>query len=383
MKSNKQRGVLAGAVTVGLAAAAASAAPITAGDLVVYRVGDGTQTLANTGNSVFLDEYTPAGATPVQSIAAPTASTGATNALIASGTATSEGLLSISPNGQSIALTGYDAALGGTTSLTSSAAATTPRTVGILSVATGTLNTSTALTDLATGNNPRSAAYDGTNIFADGGAGGVRATTVGATTSTQLSTTTVNLRQLNVFAGQLFVSSSSGATRLATVGTGSPTTTGQTITNLPGITTTNSGSPYAFYLADLSPTLGFGTTGLDTLYVADSTNGIQKFGFDGTNFVAEGTVADANVTGLTASVTAGVVSLYATTATSLQLLTDATGEGGTLAGTPTTLATAPTGTAFRGVALVPNAATGVPEPTTLAAAAAGAAGPPARRRRHA
>ena len=366
MSKKNKMGVLAAAVG-GLSTAVAGAAPITAGDLVVYRVGDGTQTLANTGNSVFVDEYTPAG-TLVQSIAAPTAAAaGTVNPLIASGTAGSEGLLTVSPNGRFVALTGYDAPLGGTANLAGTSSGVVSRTVGLVNVATGTIDTSTALNDFATGNNPRGAIYDGTNLYLTGGAGGLRTATVGATTSTQLSTTSTNLRQVNIAAGQLFVTSSSGAIRLATVGTGTSTATGQTITNLPGVTSTNSASPYGFFFADLSPTLGFAGTTFDTVYVADSTNGISKFGYDGTNFNAEGTVADAGVTGLAGSVAAGgIVSLYASNGAMIQSLTDATGTAGTLAGTPATVVTAGNNVAFRGVALV----TAVPEPTTSAAAAA-------------
>src|SRR5262245_32934423 len=70
------------------AAQRALAAGFTPGNLVVYRTGSGSGSLLNTGNPVFLDEYTPAGAL-VQSIPLPTASSGANRRLIASGTATS------------------------------------------------------------------------------------------------------------------------------------------------------------------------------------------------------------------------------------------------------------------------------------------------------
>src|SRR5271167_261026 len=78
---------------------ASQAAPFAPGDIDVYRVGDGTATLATTGNAVFLDEYTPDG-TLSQSIALPTTVSGSNNQLIASGTAGSEGLLTRSANGQ-------------------------------------------------------------------------------------------------------------------------------------------------------------------------------------------------------------------------------------------------------------------------------------------
>ena len=47
-----------------------TAQPFIGGDLVVYRVGDGTAALTNGGNPIFLDEYRPDG-TLVQSIEMP------------------------------------------------------------------------------------------------------------------------------------------------------------------------------------------------------------------------------------------------------------------------------------------------------------------------
>ncbi len=119
---------LAAAVT----ATPAVAGSFTAGDLVIYRVGDGSGPLSNTGAAVFLDEYTPTG-TLVQSIEMPTTVSGMNNPLIAGGTATLEGGLNLSPNGQYLTFTGYDAALGSqTSSLASSASTTIPRVVAIV-----------------------------------------------------------------------------------------------------------------------------------------------------------------------------------------------------------------------------------------------------------
>ena len=91
-----------------VASSLSPAAPFTPGDIVVYRVGSGTGSLVNTGNAVFLDEFSPAG-TLVQSIAMPASATGSNHALVASGTATSEGLLARSADGNSLTLTGYAA----------------------------------------------------------------------------------------------------------------------------------------------------------------------------------------------------------------------------------------------------------------------------------
>ena len=151
----------------------AHAASFAAGDVVVYRVGDGSSGLVNTGSPVFLDEFTPGGVL-VQSIPLPTTVSGQNNQLIASGTATSEGLLSRSTDGQYLVLTGYARNLGLTGSLAGTAAASVPRSVGRVGF-DGTIDTSTALTDFADLNNPRTAtSTDGTNLWVGGAAGGVR-----------------------------------------------------------------------------------------------------------------------------------------------------------------------------------------------------------------
>ena len=70
----------------------AFAAAFTAGNIVIYRVGDGTQPLTNIGNSVFLDEYTQAG-TWVQAIMMPTNWYGANAPLITDGWGFAQGLM--------------------------------------------------------------------------------------------------------------------------------------------------------------------------------------------------------------------------------------------------------------------------------------------------
>src|SRR5258708_6867347 len=82
----------------------AGAAPFGAGNIVIYRVGDGTQAITNTGNTVFLDEYTtnsiwlaaggPNAPVPVQSIRMPTNWFGRHGPLIGSGVALGDGALS-------------------------------------------------------------------------------------------------------------------------------------------------------------------------------------------------------------------------------------------------------------------------------------------------
>ena len=190
---------------------ACRAAPFTANDLVIYRVGTGQGTLSSAANPVFLDEFDQSGAF-VQTVAMPTAANGSNRTLTASGTATSEGELTLSADGSYLMLTGYDAAVG-TASVAGTASATTNRVVGRVD-ANGVVDTSTALNDFSTGNNPRSAtSTDGTDIWVGGGAGGVRKTTLGTVgSSTQLSTTVTNIRQVNIVDNQLYASDASGST---------------------------------------------------------------------------------------------------------------------------------------------------------------------------
>jgi hypothetical protein len=323
----------------------------TAINLEVYRVGDGVGTLANTGNPVFVDEFSSDGLA-LGSIAMPTVLSGANHRLVASGTATAEGLITRSVDGKFLLVTGYDIAIPAASNIVATAAATNPRVVGRIDAA-GDVDTTTALTDFADGSNPRCAvSVDGSSFWVTGAAGGIHFATFGGTTSTQLSTTVTNLRQAEIFGGQLFVSDASGsAVRIGTVGQGLPTTAGQTITNLAGFPL--NGSPYGFFFADLDAS----TPGLDVLYVADDSVGLSKYSLVGGLWTLNGTIGTGTdlYRGLTAVVNGTSVSLFAVRGGSqLVSLADSSGYNGAFAGAPTVLATAGTNMAFRGVALAPQ-----------------------------
>ena len=182
-------------VTLTLANAASS---LLADSLLVYRVGTGTGSLVNTGNSAFLDEYSRTG-TLVQSIDL---------GIVASGTASSEGLISRSGDGRYIVATGY--ASTGSTSIASSTGAANARVIARIDSA-GNVDSTTRLTNYASGNNPRSAwSADGSSFYAVGGTGGIVYATLGATSGTGVTTTGTgllsNIRQINVFNNQLYAS---------------------------------------------------------------------------------------------------------------------------------------------------------------------------------
>jgi hypothetical protein len=322
---------------------------------------------------VFLDEYTATG-TLVQSIPMPTSASGTNHALVASSTATSEGLLTLSPDSHYLALTGYDAPVS-TAAIAGTAGAATPRVVGVVD-SDGNVNTSNEYSDFASSTNPRSAVVSNVNanssgkmdVWLAGAAGGIRyanssiTSSGSAQTSLQLSTTVTNLRQVNIFGDQLYTSDSSGsAVRLGTVGSGTPTTAGQTITNLPGFATTT--SPYGFYFTRLQA----GAGAFDTVYVADDgANAIQKWSLVSGTWTQTGAISASGVRGLTGSTSGGSVTLYATTGASaaagggtIYKVTDATGYNTTASGAAPTLITAQANTAFRGIAFAP---TPVPPP---------------------
>ena len=80
------------------------------GNLVVLQVGNGSASLTSAGTAIYLDQYTTSGSL-VNDLAIP--STGS-SALVNSGTASSEGQLSLSANGQYLVFAGYNVAAGTT-----------------------------------------------------------------------------------------------------------------------------------------------------------------------------------------------------------------------------------------------------------------------------
>lgn len=346
------RAILAGTIATA-AFSTVEAAPFTAGNVAVYRVGDGTTALSGIAAPVFIDEYTPGGAL-VQSIPMPTTASGGSAALLATGSSTTEGQLNLSADGAYLTFGGYSTTVGTAVPGNSS---TIPRTIGLLNAA-GVIDTTTTTTAFPTGNVRGVTSSNGTDIWLSGSANGVIYTTKGASgAGTIVASSSTNNRDVAVFGGQLYVSSGAGSIRLATVGSGLPTTTGQTVTNLPGLPTTNvSYNEFAFL--DLDATV----PGFDTLYVASDGAGAGNFGIDkyslvGTSWVLNGNIATANARGLAASAVGSTVNLFTTTGTALFSYIDTAGYNLAPNGALTSIATAGTNTAFRGVEFTP-----VPEP---------------------
>jgi hypothetical protein len=346
-----------------LAAAAIFGISITqlnAADLYVLQIGDGTdplQTTTGIAAPIIINKFAVTGGSPVASVAMPTTTSGANSLFTTRGNSTTESFLHASTNGQYLVLGGIAATVGSTLP---GAAGDFDRVVGRIDVnnfTTSGVDTSTVFGDGFRGNSFRSvASTNGTDFWMSGAGtgGGIRYTTLGSTTSTLVSNTTSNTRIVNIFNDslgqpQLYTTSGSAAfLGVSTVGTGLPTTTGQTITLLPGTTADTSTDPMDFWFADAN-----------TLYKANGPNGttgkgIGKYTFNsGANNwdLAYVLTAGTNTGGLTGVVTAGVTTLYATNYNGELVSIVDTGEFSV----PTVLATAPTNTLFRGVALISGA----------------------------
>lgn len=336
------------ALALAVAQSLGAQSPITPGNLIVTRVGDGAATLSSAASAVFLEEFTTTG-TPVQTIAMPTVAAGSDLPVTNSGSATSEGFVTQSVDGRYLITVGY-AATPGTAAVTGTSAATVARVIARIAL-DGTIDSSTGLADAytTTGNIRSAVSLDG-NQFWTAGTGGAAANRgvcyvagLGATTSVQLSSTPTNCRVVGVFGDQLFMSANSGAfVGLNTIGTGLPTGSGETTTLLNGFT--SPGSAYDFWFADAS-----------TVYVADDrTNGlggIQKWTESAGTWTLAYTLATAaNVgcRGLSGISDLGGTTLYATTTANELVSVLDTGVGATF----NLLTTGATNTALRGVRFV-------------------------------
>jgi len=324
------------------------AAPIAAGDLVIFRAGDGAAALSGASAAGFLDEYTTAG-TLVQSI--PIASTG-TSALTVTGNSTTEGIISTSQNGSLLAFAGYRADAGTASGFTANNKVLA--TVGL----NGVVNTTTAVTDAGT-NATRSATTIDGSTFYYATAAAVRYVASPSGASTSASIDARNSRQVNLAGNVLYASNGSTAItgKVQSYGTLPTGTTAPT----PVVTLATADAVNGFFLADVNPAV----TGADTLYALSTVEGLlRKYTFDGTAWTAAGSISSGALD-LTGVVSGTNVNLYLTSGSGLFAFTDASGIGGTLTGTiGAAIATPATNTAFRGIGTL-----AIPEPASIGALA--------------
>ncbi len=316
----------------------------TTGNIVVLQVGDGLAPLTSAGTAVFLKEFTSSGTSGV-SIAVPT--TGA-HRLVVSGSATSEGLMTLSADSLRLAIPGYDTTTG-YASIASSLSATVARvidTVSYLGIAGHVDTTKVAFS----ANNIRGAARaTGENYYATGNGGGIYY--MGNTAAPSfIATASTNNRGIIAANGNLYFS------------TGSGTTPG--IYKISGQPNTGTAIPVSIITATGSSPYGFAVNAAESvIYVADdrttttlNSGGIQKWTLSGGVWSLAYTLVPPTGTTGSRSVIAdwsgpSPVLYGITTDNRLVKYTDP----GTLAGViSSVLATAPTNTVYRSVAFTPK-----------------------------
>ena len=270
------------------------AAPFTQGNLVVYRIGDGTSLLTNAGNYAFLDELTTNGVL-VQSVPVPQNqfidADGHLNFPIQnSGAATSEGLMTLSTDGRYLVFAGYGTNDGWKTSnggVQLPTSTTVPRVIGRADWL-GNVNTTTWSPNFinGSGGNPRGvASTDGSNFWITSSTEGVGYTTLGSNDFAVLQAN--NNRGIAIYDDradiaypgnvQIYFTSS---TRLTSFGTNLPTKVTFN-TNLVGISNTvlPFRSPYGFVALPLQA----GNTKIDTIYLADEGSNVSKWCYSQVN----------------------------------------------------------------------------------------------------
>ncbi len=234
-------------------------------NLVVLRVGDGAQTLINSGNTLFLDQFASNGAY-VSTMALP--DSGAASLLI-SGVATSEGCMTLSGDGRLLAVAGYSTNRGAlSSSLSSSTSAAVPRVIGTIDGA-GHYALAASTSTQYSAANLRAGATDGSNDFWGAGSAGGTYYFGNTATAGTVQNSVANCRVINVVNGSLVFSTQSGTAGLYSLG---------------GLPTTAAAASLVFATGSSSSPEDFAINGAANLaYIADdsSAGGIQCWQFSG------------------------------------------------------------------------------------------------------
>ncbi|MGO8701301.1 MAG: immunoglobulin domain-containing protein [Limisphaerales bacterium] len=326
-------------------------------NLVVLRVGDGEQTLINSGNTLFLDQFVTNGAY-VSSMALPDSGP---SALLISGVATSEGYMTLSGDARLLAIAGYNTNRGAlTNSLSSSASPAVPRVIGTID-GSGQYSLAASTRSRYSQGNLRAGATDGhTNFWGAGSSDGIYYFgTVAAPVTVESSIT--NCRVVNVVNGTLVFSTQSGTNGLYSLA-GLPTAAAapELLLNTGGST-----SPEDFVI----------NFAANLAYVADDSKGggIQHWQYSNGTwmyvYTLESGVANVGARSLTVDFSGANPVIYAITAeTSSNRLIAITDSGP--AGAAVTLATSPANELYRAVKFTP-ASIALPAPSLSGAAFAG------------
>ncbi len=302
------------------------------GNLIVERVGTGTATLTSSGSAIELIQVSTTG-TKIDSFTINNSGNTPGTRMVESGSATSEGKLTLSGDGRHLLLVGYDTAAG-VASIASEATGNGPnRMVGMVdvneNVTMPTWFPNTASAAFYKGA-MRCAASDGVGIWATGVNGAtnkgdtsaVRYTSVLNGTSSGAGSlltanTVTNTRCINVFKDQVYYSTASGGTGVYKLGTGKPTGAATPTLITPAVVGSagagGSPDPYDFVMLDVDTTIA----GPELMYVTSLSTtpyGIYKFANIAGTWTNEGyyPVNPAGVASIVAAMnTSGTIDIYA------------------------------------------------------------------------
>lgn len=319
-------------------------AAFTPGNLVIYRVTDGT---VSNASEIVLEEYTTTGML-VQSLALPSSGS---NAITAEGNATLSGNMTLSSDSQFLVVPGYRKNANASDP-SADFSNVTPRVVATVD-RNGSIDTSTVLGNAFSQVDFRGAASDGTTLWLSGAGdldlkGALRDALAGAMTSVGWDET-ASLNGVGIFDGQLYVAAgdSLGLVDDNDFFAGLPISAGiASYTELINDNPINS-----FFFADLSSI----EAGLDTVYLTSNT--LKKYSKVAGVWTLNGSASLPGILNVTGQVNGSSVTLYATSDTTLRTLVDTGGYNANLSTTTfTTLATAAGNNRFRGLAFAPSAA---------------------------
>ncbi len=312
-----------------------NAQPFTPGSLVVLKVGDGTG-LTSAAQPISVLEYSTSGVASGVNIVLP--SSGSGPRITNSGTATSEGQMTLSAERDRLILVGYDANAGTTGVVTSASSAVNRQMFAITPAATYSLAASTAT--LYNGNNIRSGTASGSNYFGGGPGSGISLMNAGFSLMT---TPVVNTRVVQIFNGQIYFSSATGA-NLGVLSLGTNITTACCAAS----TLLNASPSPSAYGFSLSPDG-------NTLYIADDAQGINKYTKSGATYALAYNVNSTLVRSIAVDYSSVNPIIYATTASSItpNQIIKVTDAG--MSSTSTVLvAASPANTVFRSISFTPS-----------------------------